>query len=85
MYVLSCIKTFFFCLNYEVQSYSCIDLFLCESRWFMCLMHKFTIFYCLICSDLIYDLLSVLRKRLAELDVSTILTILQCISFPLFF
>lgn len=32
--------------------------------------------YC--CSDLVYDLLSVLSERLTELDVSTVLTILQC-------
>jgi len=35
-------------------------------------------FDCLMCSDLIYDLLSMLSKRLTEMDVSTILTILQC-------
>ncbi|XP_020265487.1 nucleolar MIF4G domain-containing protein 1 [Asparagus officinalis] len=34
-------------------------------------------------SDLIYDLLSVLSKRLTEMDVSTILTILQCCGMKL--
>ncbi|XP_038982508.1 nucleolar MIF4G domain-containing protein 1 isoform X2 [Phoenix dactylifera] len=34
-------------------------------------------------SDLIYDLLSMLTKRLTELDVSTILTILQCCGMKL--
>eukprot|EP00268_Persea_americana_P026983 TRINITY_DN26507_c0_g1_i5.p1 TRINITY_DN26507_c0_g1~~TRINITY_DN26507_c0_g1_i5.p1 ORF type:complete len:778 (-),score=190.20 TRINITY_DN26507_c0_g1_i5:135-2468(-) len=34
-------------------------------------------------SDLIYDFLSVLSKRLKELDVSTILTILQCCGMKL--
>nr|XP_010933743.1 nucleolar MIF4G domain-containing protein 1 isoform X2 [Elaeis guineensis] len=34
-------------------------------------------------SDLLYDLLSVLTKRLTELDVSTILTILQCCGMKL--
>ncbi|XP_044318576.1 nucleolar MIF4G domain-containing protein 1 isoform X1 [Triticum aestivum] len=37
--------------------------------------------YC--CSDLVYDLLSVLSERLTELDVSTVLTILQCCGMKL--
>ncbi|CAM0943715.1 unnamed protein product [Alopecurus aequalis] len=36
-----------------------------------------------IASDLVYDLLSVLSKRLTELDVSTVLTILQCCGMKL--
>lgn len=35
-------------------------------------------------SDLIYDFLIMLSKRLLEIDVSTILTILQCKSLILF-
>lgn len=39
-------------------------------------------------SDLIYDFMSMLSKRLEEVDVSTILTVLQCkhlLNFELFF
>ncbi|KAM0898434.1 hypothetical protein ACQ4PT_021941 [Festuca glaucescens] len=36
-----------------------------------------------IASDIVYDLLSVLSKRLTELDVSTVLTILQCCGMKL--
>lgn len=35
-------------------------------------------------SDLVYDLLSTLSKRLTELDVSTVLTILQCMTLSFF-
>ncbi|XP_052155498.1 uncharacterized protein LOC127773471 [Oryza glaberrima] len=52
-------------------------------------LRNLTLLLCYLCifdvisSDLVYDLLSVLSKRLTELDVSTILTILQCCGMKL--
>ncbi|XP_006654040.2 nucleolar MIF4G domain-containing protein 1 [Oryza brachyantha] len=52
-------------------------------------LRNLTLLLCYLCifdvisSDLIYDLLSVLSKRLTELDVSTVLTILQCCGMKL--
>ncbi|GJM94591.1 hypothetical protein PR202_ga11251 [Eleusine coracana subsp. coracana] len=49
-------------------------------------LRNLTLLFCYLCifgvisSDLVYDLLSVLSKRLTELDVSTVLTILQCMA-----
>ncbi|XP_062230742.1 uncharacterized protein LOC133928428 [Phragmites australis] len=52
-------------------------------------LRNLTLLFCYLCifgvisSDLVYDLLSVLSKRLTELDVSTVLTILQCCGMKL--
>lgn len=52
-------------------------------------LRNLTLLLCYLCifgvcsSDLIYDLLSTLSKRLTEMDVSTILTILQCCGLKL--
>uniref|UniRef100_A0A0E0DLZ3 MI domain-containing protein n=2 Tax=Oryza TaxID=4527 RepID=A0A0E0DLZ3_9ORYZ len=52
-------------------------------------LRNLTLLLCYLCifdvisSDLVYDLLSVLSKRLTELDVSTVLTILQCCGMKL--
>ncbi|KAL6594700.1 hypothetical protein ACP70R_048438 [Stipagrostis hirtigluma subsp. patula] len=52
-------------------------------------VRNLTLLFCYLCifgvisSDLVYDLLSVLSKRLTELDVSTVLTILQCCGMKL--
>lgn len=52
-------------------------------------LRNLTLLLCYLCifgvcsSDLIYDLLSTLSKRLTEMDVSTILTILQCCGMKL--
>ncbi|XP_062180949.1 uncharacterized protein LOC133885278 isoform X1 [Phragmites australis] len=52
-------------------------------------LRNITLLFCylyifgVISSDLVYDLLSVLSKRLTELDVSTVLTILQCCGMKL--
>ncbi|KAK3138898.1 hypothetical protein QOZ80_5AG0374870 [Eleusine coracana subsp. coracana] len=52
-------------------------------------LRNLTLLLCYLCifgvisSDLMYNLLSVLSKRLTELDVSTVLTILQCCGMKL--
>ncbi|KAG8067174.1 hypothetical protein GUJ93_ZPchr0005g14440 [Zizania palustris] len=52
-------------------------------------LRNITLLLCYLCifnvvsSNLVYDLLSVLSKRLTELDVSTVLTILQCCGMKL--
>lgn len=52
-------------------------------------LRNLTLLFCYLCifdvisSDLVYDLLSVLSKRLTELDVSTVLTILHCCGMKL--
>lgn len=52
-------------------------------------LRNLTLLFCYLCifgvisSDLVYDLLSILSKRLTELDVSTVLTILQCCGMKL--
>ncbi|KMZ76084.1 hypothetical protein ZOSMA_107G00820 [Zostera marina] len=52
-------------------------------------LRNITLLLCYLCifgvcsSDLIYDFLSVLSKRLTELDVSTILSVLQCCGMKL--
>ncbi|KAB8098092.1 hypothetical protein EE612_027085, partial [Oryza sativa] len=52
-------------------------------------LRNLTLLLCYLCifdvisSNLVYDLLSVLSKRLTELDVSTVLTILQCCGMKL--
>ncbi|KAG2616380.1 nucleolar MIF4G domain-containing protein 1-like [Panicum virgatum] len=52
-------------------------------------LRNLTLLFCFLCifgvisSDLVYDLLSVLSKRLTEMDVSTVLTILQCCGMKL--
>nr|CAB3460202.1 unnamed protein product [Digitaria exilis] len=52
-------------------------------------LRNLTLLFCYLCifgvisSDLVYDLLSTLSKRLTELDVSTVLTILQCCGMKL--
>ncbi|KQK00385.1 nucleolar MIF4G domain-containing protein 1 [Brachypodium distachyon] len=47
------------------------------------LLFSYLCIFDVIASDLVYDLLSVLSKRLTELDVSTVLTILQCCGMKL--
>ncbi|TKW24263.1 hypothetical protein SEVIR_3G041200v4 [Setaria viridis] len=52
-------------------------------------LRNLTLLFCYLCifgvisSDLVYDLLSTLSKRLTELDVSTVVTILQCCGMKL--
>ncbi|RLN00872.1 nucleolar MIF4G domain-containing protein 1 isoform X2 [Panicum miliaceum] len=52
-------------------------------------LRNLTLLFCFLCifgvisSDLVYDLLSILSKRLTEMDVSTVLTILQCCGMKL--
>lgn len=52
-------------------------------------LRNLTLLFCYLCifgvtsSDLVYDLLLILSKRLTELDVSTVLTILQCCGMKL--
>ncbi|XP_044964406.1 nucleolar MIF4G domain-containing protein 1 [Hordeum vulgare subsp. vulgare] len=47
------------------------------------LLFSYLCIFDVIASDLVYDLLSVLSERLTELDVSTVLTILQCCGMKL--
>lgn len=47
------------------------------------LLFSYLCIFDVIASDLVYDLLTVLSKRLTELDVSTVLTILQCCGMKL--
>uniref|UniRef100_A0ACD5VGC6 Uncharacterized protein n=1 Tax=Avena sativa TaxID=4498 RepID=A0ACD5VGC6_AVESA len=47
------------------------------------LLFSYLCLFDVIASDLVYDLLTVLSKRLTELDVSTVLTILQCCGMKL--
>uniref|UniRef100_A0ACD5W238 Uncharacterized protein n=1 Tax=Avena sativa TaxID=4498 RepID=A0ACD5W238_AVESA len=47
------------------------------------LLFSYLCIFDVIASDLVYDLLTVLSKQLTELDVSTVLTILQCCGMKL--